>query len=183
MKYKIVTSGKTNLLAISEISRNIKVSSEVYALSDGETYLGLISHKTLVLFAIEFAEYALQNYAKKKSPEAEICIALVRKWIEDDTSVSNEELRAAANAAYTANAIYAVYAAYDAAYATNAAAYYAAYAAYAAADAAADAAGVDREKEFIRQGTFILDFLKSGKNLFWYNMKYKIVTSLEHHEH
>ena len=36
----------------------------------------------------------------------------------------------------------------------------------AAAEAAAEAAGVDREKEFIRQGDFILDFLKSGKHLF-----------------
>jgi hypothetical protein len=170
MKYKIVTSGNTKVVTLDEISRNIKVSSEVYALSDGEIYLGMISHKTLVLFATEFAHYALQNYAKKKSPEAEICIDLVRKWIKDDTSVSNEELRAAAYAA-----TYAAAADADAAaYAACAAAAYAADDAYAAAanaaddaaNAAANAAGKDREKEFIRQGEFILDFLKSGKHLF-----------------
>jgi hypothetical protein len=159
MKYKIVTSGFTKEVSLGEISRNLAISSEVYALSDGEIYLGIISHKTLVFFATEFADYALQNYSKKKSPKVKACIALTRKWIEDNTSVSNEELRAAAAAAD---------AAYAAAYAAAAAAY-AAYAAYYAADAAeaaAEAARVDKEKEFIRQGEFILDFLKSGKNLF-----------------
>ena len=179
MKYKIVTSGNTKVFSLDEISRNIKVSSEVYAISDAEIYLGLISHKTLVLFATEFAHYALQNYTKKKYPKAEICIDLVRKWIEDDTSVSNEELRAAAAAAaYATNAADATAAASNTAYAaaSNAAsaasAAYAAYDAYAAAAAkasasnAADAARVDRNKEFIRQGNFIIDFLKSGKHLF-----------------
>ena len=42
----------------------------------------------------------------------------------------------------------------------------AAYYAASNAEAAAEAAGVDREKEFIRQGEFILDFLKSGNHLF-----------------
>jgi hypothetical protein len=186
MMFKIInlSDGSQKDCSFEELSTSLVANCEILRLNEsGLEAIGFVSHKTLVFFAVEFADYALQNYEKKRLPEAEECIALVTKWIEDDTSVSNEELRAAANAAYTANAIYAVYAAYDAAYATNAAAYYAAYAAYAAADAAADAAGVDREKEFIRQGTFILDFLKSGKNLFWYNMKYKIVTSLEHHEH
>jgi len=163
MKYKIVTSGKTNLLAISEISRNLKVQSDVFILSNKETYLGIISHKTLALFATEFAHYALQNYTKKKSQESEICISLVRKWIEDNTSVSNEELIAAADAADAA----AAYAAADPAYTANANdAYYAAYYAANAAYHAACAAGKDREKEFIRQGEFILDFLKSGNHLF-----------------
>jgi len=182
MKYKIVTSGKTNLVTLDEISRNLKVQSDVFILSNKETYLGIISHKTLVLFATEFADYALQNYTKKKSQESEICISLVRKWIEDDTSVSNEELRVAADAAdaasayaaadpaYTADANAAYYAAYYAAnaayYAANAAAYHAANAAYHAAKASACADVKDREKEFIRQGDFILDFLKSGNHLF-----------------
>jgi len=168
--YRIVTSGKVKEVTLDQISRNIGIQSEIFVLSDKEIYLGLVSHKTLVLFATEFAHYALQNYAKKKNPEAEICISLVRKWIEDNTSVSNEELRAAAYAADAADAAYAAdaaaSAASNAADAANAA--YAAYAAYAAADAAnaAYAAGKDREKEFIRQGEFILDFLKSGNHLF-----------------
>ena len=191
--YKIVTSGKTKIATLNELSQNLKVQSEIYALSDREIYLGLISHKTLVLFSTEFADYALQNYAKKKIPEAEICIRLTRKWLEDQSSVSREELNAAA--AYAADAAAAAaYAAYATAYAAYAAAANAAaanaaaanaahaaaaaaYAAYAAADAdavyfhaanahASYAAGEDEDKEYLRQGAFILDFLKCGKNLF-----------------
>ena len=160
MKYKIVTSGKSKEVTLSYLSRNLKPSSEFYALSDREVYLGLISHQTLVLFATELADYAIQNYAKKIIPEAEACIRLTRKWLEDRESVSDEELRAAYAATYAA--AYAAAAANAAAYAANAAA----YAADAAADAAAYAAGVAREKELLRQGTFILDFLKAGKHLF-----------------
>ena len=161
MKYKIVTSGKSKEVTLSYLSRNLKPSSEFYALSDREVYLGLISHQTLVLFATEFADYAIKNYTKKITPEAEICIHLTRKWLEDRESVSDEELRAAAAyAAYAAAAADAAYAAYAAADA--------AYAAYAPANAAYAAyyVGKYREKEFERQGTFIIDFLKTGKNLF-----------------
>ena len=193
--YKIVTSGKTKVVTLDQISCNIKVSSEVYAISDGEIYLGLISHKTLVLFAIEFAEYAIKNYTSDRVPEADLCISLIRKWISGDTSVSNEKLNSAANAAYSiasysdkaatshsgeaatrysAEAVsYAICAVNIAA---NAASANSGYAAQAAADAngnavhaafyVSDTAGKDKDKEFIRQGNFILDFLKSGKHLF-----------------
>ena len=167
MNYKIVTSGASKEVTLAEISQNLRVYSEIYSISDREIYLGPISHKTLVLFATEFADYALQNYAKKIIPEAEACIRLTRKWLEDRDSVSDEELKAAAYAA----AVYAAHAyAADAANAASAyATAYAADAAYAVAYAAAyaaHAAGVDKDKELIRQGTFILDFLKSGKHLF-----------------
>lgn len=170
MKYKIVTSNSIKEVSLGEISSNLGIHSEIYSLSDGETYLGMISHKTLVFFAVEFAEYALQNYANNKSTKAKKCISLARKWIEDDTSISKEEVRAAATAAIDATnaadatdaAIYAVYAA-DAADAAAADA--AVYTVYAAADAAY-AAKEDNGKEFIRQGEFILDFLKSGNQLF-----------------
>jgi len=90
--YKIVTSGKTKEVTLGGISRSLGISSEVYALSDGETYLGMISHKILVFFATEFADYAIKNYAKKDLPEAETCIRLTRKWLEDRDSVSNKDL-------------------------------------------------------------------------------------------
>ena len=176
MKYKIVTSGKTKVITIGEISRNLKVSSEVYALLDSEIYLGMISHKTLVFFSVEFAEYAIKNYTRDRVPEADLCISLIRKWISGDTSVSNEDLRAAANAtSHTAaatshTAAAAIYSANAAANAANANSGSAAFDANAnavyAAYYASDAAGKDKDKEFIRQGEFILDFLKSGKNLF-----------------
>jgi hypothetical protein len=169
MKYKIVTSGTSKEVTLDRLSRSLRPQSEIYTLSGGEAYLGVISHKTLVFLATEFADYALRNYAKREIPEAEVCLSLARRWIEDDCSVSKEELRAAADAAYAADA--AVRAAVRAA---NAAAY-SAYAAYAdAADAAyayaaahaANAAGKDREMEFIRQGKFILGYLKNNQWLF-----------------
>ena len=51
--YKIVTSGNSKEVPLNELSRNLKVSSEVYALSDREIYLGPISHKILVYFCVE----------------------------------------------------------------------------------------------------------------------------------
>ena len=168
MKYKIVTSRTSKEVTLSYLSRNLKLSSEIYELSEVEVYLGVISHQTLVLFATEFADYAFQNYSNRNFPKSEACIRLTRRWLEDRESVSDEELWAAANAAHAAaHAAAATYAAAYAAYAAaDAAANAAAYAAHAAANASAAAAGVDREKELLRQGTFILDFLKSGRQLF-----------------
>ena len=172
MKYKIVTSGTSKEVTLDRLSRSLRPQSEIYTLSGGEVYLGVISHKTLVLLATEFADYALKNYAKRKIPEAEVCLSLTRKWIEDDSSVSKEELRtaayaanAAANAA-NATTVHADDAAAAAADAAYAAVYTAAVRAANAAAYSAYAAGKDRDGEFIRQGEFILDFLKSGKNLF-----------------
>ena len=166
----IVTSGKSRKVTLNNLSRNLKPSSEIYELSDKEVYLGLISHQTLVFFATEFADYALKNYAKRIIPEAEACIRLTRKWLEDRESVSDEELKAAADAAYAAAyAANAAYAAANAANAANAAAYAAAYDtanANAANANAAYAAGKNKNQEYERQGTFILDFLKTGNHLF-----------------
>jgi hypothetical protein len=174
--YRITSGNSKSNVPLSKISRNLNPQSEIYSIQeDGGVYLGVISHKALIFLATEFADYAIKNYAKKETPEAEACLSLTRKWIEDDSSVSEEELRAAANAAYDAAANAAYAAAADAAYAAYAAdaAYAAADAADAAANAAADAAadaayaaGKDREREFIRQGEFILDFLRSGRHLF-----------------
>ena len=172
--YRIVTSGTSKEVTLGGISRSLGISSEVCALSDGETYLGVISHKTLVFFATEFADYALKNYAKRDLPEAEASIRLTRKWLEDQESVSNEELRAAyrathdaaANTAYLANSA-AVYAAAYAVNAAHAAVYAADTDAYAAhADAAtaayATAAKKSKKKEQERQGNFILSYFNAS---------------------
>ena len=158
MNFKIVTSRTSKEVTLDNLSRNLKPQSEIYSIQeDGEIYLGVISRKALVFLATEFADYAIKNYAKKEIPEAEVCLSLARRWIEDDCSVSKEELRAAYHATHDA-AAYAVAAAYAADAASAAS----------AASAVAYAAGKDKDKdkELIRQGEFILDFLKSGKHLF-----------------
>ena len=139
MIYKIVSlvDGSTKSCDLVNLSQSLSLNCEVLREVDGShEAIGFVSHETLVFFAVEFADYALKHYAQKKLPEAEVCIALTRKWLENHDSVSVEELRVAA---YAANA---------AAYAANAAAYAAAHvanavaaaAAYAAANDAADAA-------------------------------------------
>jgi hypothetical protein len=164
-KYKIVSRDSTKIVNLIDLSRNLKMNSDIFSIeNDKEITLGLISHKSLVYIAIENASYSLQHYAKKKIPEAENCINLVKKWIEDSSSVSNEELKAAADAANTYNA-YA--AANTASTASNAAAFAVNLSFNATANAAAQtAAYVGMEEEFIRQGNFILDYLKSNLYLF-----------------
>jgi hypothetical protein len=172
MKFQVhnLQNGSMKECDLNNLSRSLSVDSEIVLL-DGEKVeaIGFVSHSLLVYFCVEFVDYSLQNYEKKKMPEAEECFSLVRKWIENPNSVSKEELEAAADAAYAAaNAAYddaddaanaAAYAAYAAANAANAADY-ADAAANAAADAA-NAAGKDREKEFERQGRFILSYFSS----------------------
>jgi hypothetical protein len=119
MMFKIInlSDGSQKDCSFEELSTSLVANCEILRLNEsGLEAIGFVSHKTLVFFAVEFADYALQNYEKKRLPEAEECIALVTKWIEDDTSVSNEELRAASDAAYAAAANAAYYAAADAAY-------------------------------------------------------------------
>ena len=177
MTYKIISTfdGLTETCSLSELSRSLKLNSILAELNSDGTLIDSwpLVHETLVTFAVEFADYALLNYTKKKIPEAETCIALTRKWLQNHDSVSVEELRVAAHAAYATDAAdYAAdAAAYAAAYAADAAAYAAddaanaAWAAANAANAAANAAGDDeknREAELIRQGQFIVDYLRAA---------------------
>ena len=177
MKFKIIklSDGSQKDCSFEELSTSLFANCVILrAKEEGFESIGLVTHHTLTYFAVEFASYALQNYTKKIIPEAQICIALTRKWLEDQSSVSKEELCDIANDAsdaadylddFTANAAY--YAANAAANAANAAANAASYAcAYAAVDAAeaADAAyaAVDAVENKLdeqnRQATFILNF-------------------------
>ena len=167
MTYKIISTldGSTKTCSLSELSRSLKLNCILAELNTDSSISDSwpLVHETLVTFAVEFADYALLNYSKKKLPKAEAYIALTRKWLENHDSISNEELRAAANAAADA----AAHAATTAAYAAYAVAYAAAAAAYAAdaanaARAAARAAGKNREAELIRQGQFIVEYLRSS---------------------
>jgi hypothetical protein len=176
VKLKIISNNSEKIIDFFELSKYLEDCCEVYSIgSDGDLYLGVISHKASVYLSCEFAEYALRNYHKKPSEKIQFCIDLIRKWIEDKDSVSNEELLSAAEACYRAGGVeihpsnpddYSICAA------TYSAAYHAAKAyscslydaAYHAADCAADRVGY--EMELLRQSQFILDYLKSGLYLF-----------------
>ena len=193
MTYRIISTfdGSTETCSLSKLSQQLKLNTILAELNTDGSLIDSwpLVHETLVFFSVEFADYALLNYSKKKIPEAEACITLTRKWLENHDSVSNEELKSAADdAAYAAwaaaravaHAAHAVaHAAHAAAYAADAAADAAAaraavHAAYAAADAAAaanaayaaaNAAGggeKKREAELIRQGQFIVGYLRAA---------------------
>ena len=154
MKFKIInlSDGSQKDCSFHDLSKSLFANCVILRVKEeGFESIGLVTHHTVVFFAVEFASYALQNYTKKILPEAQTCIDLARKWLEDQSSVSKEELKTAANLAYAAaNA--------DAA-ANAAAAYSAAYnVAYNVAYNAASAAGKSRLDEQNRQGTFILNF-------------------------
>jgi len=159
---------------LANLSQSLSPNCEIVRIiGDKHEAIGYVSHKTLVHFAVEWADYALQNYSKSQNPKVQNCIDLTRKWVQDQSSVSADQLKEAADAADAASdaanaahyAADAAYAAADAAYAADAAsdaAYNAANAAADAANAAADAAycaaGKSKLNEKNRQGTFILKF-------------------------
>ena len=97
---------------------------------------GDVPQKTIVAIACDCAEPAL---AFTSDPRPAECIAVVRRWLKDEATIS--DVRAAAHAVYAAYAAHAAGAAGAAAYAAHSA--YAAYASGAAGAAAyaADAAG------------------------------------------
>jgi hypothetical protein len=165
---------------LANLSQSLSPNCEIVRIiGDKHEAIGYVSHSLLVHFAIESANYALQNYAKSQNPKVQNCINLTRKWLQDHNSVSADQLKEAAYAANTAGfaantahaaadaadaAANAAYAAADAADAAANAAYAAAYAvcaanaAHCAAINAAYAAGKNKLNEQNRQGTFILKF-------------------------
>ena len=137
--FKIInlSDGSQKDCDIVKLSRSLSPNCEIMRIIDDKfEAIGFVSHSLLVFFAVEAAQYALQKHTKNTFTEVEICVNLTKKWIEDNSSVSKDELSAAASAADAASdAPYAANAAANAAYVAY---YTAAYAAY-YADAAADA--------------------------------------------
>jgi len=160
MKYEFrvinLVNGVQEDCSLDDLSAIIGQNCEILRFKeDGFEAIGFVSAQTLVFFAVEFADYALQNYAKKILPDAQTCIDLTRKWLEDQSSVSEEQIRTAVNLAAdyadaaTNAAIEAAYTTIDIGRAGNSATN-AAYAAIAARKSKLD--------ERNRQGTFILNF-------------------------
>ena len=153
-----LNNGSQKPCDLANLSQSLSPNCEIVRIiGDKHEAIGYVSHKTLVHFAVENAHYAYQNYAKKQYPKVQNCIDLTRKWLQDQSSVSADQLQKA-----YANAYVAVDDAYVANAAINAA-YAAADAAHAATNAAinaANAAGENKLDEQNRQGNFILKFFE-----------------------
>ena len=192
MKFKIIhlESAKENITCdLSELSYYLIPNCEILQFFDDGSLeaIGFVSQETLVGFAVDFAQYALDNHCQKNKVDSRLTEGLIvaRRYLKKQASRKEVQAaahaadaaaaytagaaaayaaRAAANAAYTAAYAYAAgaaHAAYAAAY-TAAYAYAYAYAAGAAyaAYAAADAAAQNKHKEQNRQGNFILSFFQ-----------------------
>ena len=127
---------------LEQLSKNLKVNALLCSVSEdgAQTSLGIILHRDIVLFALQWAKSIVK-------PTAEVlkCLELTEKWLEDEDSVTKEELRNAAVHAHSA-AAYAV--AHAVVYAAHADTY--AYVAAHAADA------------YTSQGKMIVDYYASS---------------------
>ena len=151
--FKVISlqTGETREVELVKLSRNLMLNSII---SSADGALGLITHQDLVFFSYTWATWAFE-LSVAKPPEVQEALRLVGLWLEDPESVSNEELEAAAGAAWAAAGAARVAARAAAGAAARAAAGAAARAA--AAGAARAAAEADT---YQKQGEFILDHLQ-----------------------
>jgi len=130
-------TGRQTTLSEVELTRNLQIGCIL--LRDGE-HIGIITHRDLVAFARWCAGKMLARLVDEPDLKVTHTLTMVDQWLEDQQSVTPEELKAAADAAWAARTAEA--AAWTAAQAVAGAAWAAARAAWAveAAWAAAEAA-------------------------------------------
>jgi hypothetical protein len=104
-----LNNGSQKPCDLANLSQSLSPNCEIVRIiGNKHEAIGYVSHKTLVHFAVEWANYTHQNYSKNQDPKVQNCIDLTRKWVQDQSSVSKEELESASNAAYdAADATYA----------------------------------------------------------------------------
>ena len=143
---------------LKKLSRNLKINALLCSVSEdgARTNLGLILQRDVVFFTLQWAKSVIKDLV----PEVLKCFELTEKWLEDEDSVTKEELRSAAYVAdYPADA--AAYAASTPADAAHHAADAAANAAYAYVyDANANAALAS--VTYASQGQMIVDYYESS---------------------
>jgi len=156
-RYTLVDSvtGKQTFLSEIDLTRNLQLSC---ILLRGNEHLGIITHRDLVAFARWCAGETLTLLVDEPDLKVTHALSLVDQWLEDQQSVTPEELEAAAGAA--ARAAQAARAARAAAEAAEAART-AGAAAWAAAGAAWDAGS--RGLLYESQAQWLVEHLQSGK--------------------
>jgi hypothetical protein len=165
--FKVISlqTGETREVELVKLSRNLMLNS-IISSADGAQ--GIITHQDLVFFSYIWATWAFE-LSVAKLPEAQEALRLVGLWLEDPESVSDEELKAAAEAAWAAwaaaEAAEAAARAAAGAAAGAAAAGAADWAAAWAAEAAAGDAEAARAAAYQKQGEFILEHLQKLPSL------------------
>ncbi len=158
-------TGKQWNLPAAELTESLQMNCILFR--DGE-HLGIITHRDLVAFTRWCASETMAQAKEPPNHRVTHALSLVIRWLEDEKSVSSDELQVAAHAAWAADAAaWAAHAVWAAAHAAEAAAHAAeaaAHAAEAAAWAAAGAAAHDAGYiSYEAQAQWLAEHLQSGK--------------------
>ena len=140
-------TGRQWTLLEDRLTRNLRLNCIL--LQDGK-HIGIITHRDLVVFTRWCAGEMLTRLVDEPDLKVTHTLTMVDRWLEDERSLSNEELEAAADAAWAA-ALSARTAARTAE---------AAWAAQAAADAAAE---LTLAASYEAQAQWWVEHLQSGK--------------------
>ena len=173
IQYTLVDPMTGELLSLSEIDLTQSLRINCILLC-GDEHIGVITHRDLVVFARWCAGVMLPKLRGEPDQRVIHVLQLVDRWLDGEGSVSNEKLKAAADAAdAAAGAAWAAQAAADAAHDAQTAqvAAYAAHATWAAAQAAADAAHAAQAAaaeaaqavSYKTQAHWLVEHLQSGK--------------------
>jgi hypothetical protein len=171
------------IIPLLELSRAIGVGSEIFITSSfmsdfnihcEEIYIGCITRIKYIYIITEIADYGICNYNSEIISEAQSCIKLARRWLEDPGSISKEEIDNIINEAsiamnffkYPDRPLFAAalsvmkYIKYPETNVNVNAIFFVANAALSLSREQM------KEDEYTRQGQFIIDFMKSNKSIF-----------------
>jgi len=149
-------TGEQSILPEVELIRNLRQNC---VLLQGREHIGIITHRDLVAFARWCAGEMLTLLVDEPDQRSIHALTMVDRWLEDQQSVTPEELEAAAGAAEAAAAdaadvAWAAWAAADATWAADAAW---------AARSAARAAWAVEAASYETQAKWLVEHLQSGK--------------------
>jgi hypothetical protein len=153
-RFRITKNNENHFFGTGTIYAGITPNCEVSEITDGNVPFGVISHKALVYIATEIATYASKRYFENY--EMKDALEIARRWIDNPSSVSEDELNAITNPILYNNFV--------SLYLIKTIIYPDAYFYYICREIAEGSSRFTRE--YLRQGEFIIDFLKSDKHLF-----------------
>jgi hypothetical protein len=91
-KYQIVYNNTPHNITHRVISKSIDIGCELFEISNGPKYLGVISKKSIIYLYVEFLDFAFKNHLKTESPLLKRSIDTYRRFVEEPSSVSEIEL-------------------------------------------------------------------------------------------
>ena len=159
-------TGEQTFLSDETLTRSLRQNC---ILLRDEEHIGIIAYQDLVAFIRWCAGEMLAKVKGTPAPETQHALTLVDRWLEDELNITSKELKAAAEASFTADAAaWAAWAAAWAAHGATAARDDADWAAQVAARAAQAAAGAARDAEgrglsYESQAQWFVEHLKPGQ--------------------